>query len=1235
MLSCTTRRSLLGLVLLGTAATPSFAQTNTTALTGTVTDSAGLRLPGSTVTLLNAATGTRDSFDTRNQGEFNFPQVVPGHYTVTIHHEGFADQVQNLELLIATPRALNVQLSVGGGKETVTIEADLPTSLNQVDASLGKAFNELQIQNLPYLANNTLSLLALQPGVVAFDASNTTDTRAGAINGARQDQTNITLDGVDNNDANFGYAFTGVLRTTRDSIDEFRVTTSGANADSGRSSGAQVALQTKSGSNHVHGSAYYYYRNPGASNQWFNKQAQLNSSQLNRPAKILQDTFGGTLGLPILHDRLFFFGAYEGYKQSSSSVVTRTVPLGLRNGTVSYLNTTGGVTTLTPAQIASMDKGCRATGACPNGPGVDAAAVAYFNLYPTANAVAGDGYNTGGYTFASPAPVSNITNIARVDYNLTQNQHLFLRGNLQGDNTLDTLQFPGGVPVSNSYGNNRGLAGSHIWSINDHLINNFRYGWTRFGNARKGGVSSDYVTFAALSALTPTTSSTILLENTHNLADDFTITKGRHTIQVGANDRLVYNQRTLTNTLYKNANVTQSYLDVGSIANQHTNLDPQDSNLPKVASSFNTSYDQAITAATGLITYASQYVNYGVSGTSLTPLAAGTVPTRTFRNFEQEYYAQDQFRITPKLTLTAGLRYSYLGVPFETNGQQVRPTTSLSDFLDARVAGMQVGTSYNARIAVAPGGKANGAKDFWTAQTKNFAPRLAFNYSPDGKTSVRGGFMLAYDHFGQGAVNVYNDSYSFGLSSQYASSVGTSNVNTAPRFTSATAVPTSITPTPSAGGSFPVTNTGGLGYITQSFDDKLRTPYSEVFDVSVQREVHKGLTLTGTFVGRLGRHLLMSRDVAMPLNLSDAASGQTYFGAMTQLDQLYDAGRSIGSVPNIAYWQDMFPNASFTTGGVTYRGTQAVYGRLSRGNETATLYTLDGGTTASPAGQSYRFFHPQFSSLYAQSSIGSSNYNGLQLSLRHTVNRSFVYDFNYTLSKALDMGSSPERGTSLTALTTSSAPNTVINTFNPSQMYGVADFDARHAINADWTIAVPFGHGQRFGAASGRWMDELLGGWTLAGLTKWNSGLPFSSVGNVGWGTNWNNRSYNVQTAPITNTGHHTYIPSSTGVITVSAFQDGAANAFSKVRQAYVGETGQRNKFRGDGYFSVDPSVSKSFRTFESQSFRLTVDVFNALNSIRFSTPATGSAAPTSNFGRYSTLLNSPRQIQFSGRYYF
>jgi hypothetical protein len=159
--------------------------------------------------------------------------------------------------------------------------------------------------------------LSLQPGVVwvGKNVDQSFDSRGGSVNGARSDQTNVTLDGVDNNDQELGRAFQGALRSTLDSLQEFKVTTSNSNADTGRSSGAQVNLVTKSGTNSWHGSAYEYNRSGiGEANDWFNKQTQLNSGLPNKPPHLVRNTFGATIGGPIKKDRVFFFAAYEGQR---------------------------------------------------------------------------------------------------------------------------------------------------------------------------------------------------------------------------------------------------------------------------------------------------------------------------------------------------------------------------------------------------------------------------------------------------------------------------------------------------------------------------------------------------------------------------------------------------------------------------------------------------------------------------------------------------------------------------------------------------------------------------------------------------------------------------------------------------------------------------------------------------------------------------------------------------------
>jgi len=176
------------------------------------------------------------------------------------------------------------------------------------------------------------------------------------------------------------------------------------------------------------------------------------------------------------------------------------------------------------------------------------------------------------------------------------------------------------------------------------------------------------------------------------------------------------------------------------------------------------------------------------------------------------------------------------------------------------------------------------------------------------------------------------------------------------------------------------------------------------------------MTVTGSYVGRLGHHLVQNLDVAMPTNLSDPTSGQTYFQAATAFDKMVDQGVDPATVPDSGYFHNLFPNFKYEykvltpTTGLYWYGAQAYYANFAnnRGNETNTLFAADTDSTASAGGQSFRFFYPQTSSVYVQSTTGISNYHALQLSIRQALRYGLEYDVNYTLSKSMDEGSDPE-----------------------------------------------------------------------------------------------------------------------------------------------------------------------------------------------------------------------------------
>jgi hypothetical protein len=337
------RAVALQMVVLSLLSSSAWAQSSTTSLRGTVTDTSGATVAKADVTLSNPERAIERTTKTGAAGEFEFLQFTPGTYHLTIQMSGFRKFEQTgIQLLVNTPATVNVKLEVGATSETIEVTGEA-TVVNMTDASLGSAFGENQVKALPLEGRNVPDLLTLQAGVAYTgnrpDVNRDIDTRSGAVNGARSDQSNVTLDGVDVNDQVKGSAFTSVLPVTLDSIQEFRVTTTNANADQGRSSGAQVSLVTKSGTNNFHGSLYEYHRNTITSaNDYFVKFAELSNGESNTPPKLIRNIFGGALGGPIWKDRLFFFVNYEGSRQREEASVLRIVPSdNLRQGIIKYV----------------------------------------------------------------------------------------------------------------------------------------------------------------------------------------------------------------------------------------------------------------------------------------------------------------------------------------------------------------------------------------------------------------------------------------------------------------------------------------------------------------------------------------------------------------------------------------------------------------------------------------------------------------------------------------------------------------------------------------------------------------------------------------------------------------------------------------------------------------------------------------------------------------------------------
>ena len=1250
----------------------------TTSLGGHVTDASGAVIPGADVKLSSPTTGAVRSGKTDHTGAYEFPQLAPGRYDLTVTFQGFAIAKKTaFELLVSQPATINVILQVASASSDVTVSAGVQPVLNTTDATLGNAFAGQQVEDLPIEGRNVPDLLSLQPGVTFLGrtdentgttgvGNNSSDSRSGTTNGGRSDQSNITLDGVDVNDVNNGYAFTSVLRVTQDSVAEFRVTTSNPNAEEGRSSGAQVALVTKSGTNAIHGAVYAYNRNNVFhANDFFNKQTQAAEGLPNTPLKLIRNVFGADISGPIKHDRAFYFLNYEGRRDDQAFVSNSdVVPVAsFRAGNLQYCTTgscqptygaaSSDTYTLTPAQLQSMD---------PLGIGPSAAVQALFNSYPLPNnPTTGDGFNTEGYSFAYNVKRSYNTYISRLDWNITGNgKHtVFWRGNLQNDKEPQGPQFPGQAASTTTLTNSKGFASGYTALLSSNLVNNLTFGLTRQGYSDAGLLSGPYTTLQEGTSLQAHTSSDLTIVPVYNVADNLTWTKHDHNLAFGTNLRFISNKSSSNALSYANASGTYQYLNPGTIAGSGGAFDPDvTAGLPAVPSKYKTDYNSAIMGLIGIVNLGNVTYNNTKNGTTL---PAGAPVTRNYRWNEYEFYAQDTWRATKDLTLTYGLRYSYLQVPAETSGNQVGVCQavgtscasgdfSLTKFVNqsAQLAATGQAVSGAGELGFPLNGRYNHQPDYWSPDKLDFAPRLAFAYSPspdsgfwhtvfgNGKSTIRGGYSLVYDHFGAGITNSFDTQGSYGLSTTLQTSAGSLKIANAPRFTSVNSVPQSLLPPAPAVGfpGIPVRSGPTSGAIYWSEDSAIKTPYAHLVDLSIAREIRNGSSLEITYVGHFAHRLMEEEDVAMPTNLQ--AAGTNYFAAARQMSLLArqngGAGVSPSSVQPIAYWEQLFgaldgQDIGFGPG---FSATQNIYQLYQQNlyNEANALYALDMPDTTTGDGinpnqiyPSNRFYHDQFSALYAWRSIGASNYNALEVVYRQRFGLGLQTDFNYTFSKSLDTTSQAER------LGPSGGINNaqIFNTWSPNQLYGASDFDIRHSLNANYIWNLPFGRGKRYASSIGRVADLLIGGWETTGIIRWTSGLPFAVTNGNNFPTNYDIQGFATQIASI---------PSARG-----KFQQRFANptaALAAFDFTLPGFSGTRNPLRGDGYFEEDAGLGKTFALSERFKLKAGIEVFNVSNSVRFDAHSISANIDNpSSFGNATSELTNPRLAQFYGRFEF
>lgn len=1275
-------------VILLTSST-AFAQAGTSSIRGIVTDSVGHPVAGATVKLSDEQKGFSRSYTTDDSGKYVFASIPPGMYKLNIEAKTFKKYLASqIHAQVDTRTTHDVELDVGNIDETVVVSRR-EQILNTTDATRGATIGSRKILGLPVSSGNVNLLLSLYPGV----------TRTGYVNGGRADQQNIILDGIDINEQQNGLdqvtnqAFSGALRVLRDATDELIVITTNPNADTGRSSGAQVSLITKSGTNDFHGSLFHFHRNTvTTANDFFSNKAgrflpndpQVISGtavagepKLPRPP-LLRNFFGGSIGGPIKRGRaFFFFFAYEGFREATSTQGLQVVPLphvgqGLIRYRTESRTSDGSCPAGTPSGFRCLNANqINAAYLAANGisPGVNPAALAFLadktRRYVANDTTVGDGINTGGFRFNAPTPTTFDTYVLKLDFKLTDRQTLFVRGNYQQDDIGQAPALPDTTAPSIWY-HPKGFALNHSWIISNKLVNRFTYGLTRAAFTRQGDQDGNNLQFrfifnpavtTALARVTPV----------HNIVDDVTYVAGNHTLQFGGNLRFIKNtRRSFANAFDLLSTNPSGYAASAAVL---TSAGPDGTGaaiFPDVAANSVTPLRNILAAVIGRFSNYIANFNYDQSGQIL---PAGTPADRTFATQEYEVYWQDQWRMRPNLTITYGLRWGTSVPVYEVNGFQTQPTTSLGAYFEQRTKSADAGIPFNDPIFIDLSGKANGRPGFYKQDWNNFAPVFAVAWQPElpdnfwgkligreGRSVFRAGFRKSYDRIGsQLAVN-FDLNNQLGFASALSIPVNTYNVSTrlAPLFTGGAQ---DVRTLPGIAGNF--TNTivfplsqlpSGAERIETSLDDTIVTPVNYSYHFSYAREVGKKLSFEMSYVGRFARQLLAQRDIMHFNNLRDPKSGQTFYEAMQALIDLRYAGAPIASVAPIPFFENVLPgiagNFSVLQQMVFLTATQSAYRRValpSVGGQNVTDYTfLQSGARWDDKPFSIfdnTFVHPQYAALNTWSTFALSNYNSAQLSVRRQLADDVTFDFNYTFSHSLDNASGLQNTANF------GLASLIFNPLRPDQNYADSDFDVRHNITANWLVGVPFGRGKKFLNTTNRFTNALAGGWDLTGIFRWNSGLPTATrpVAFQRWATNWQISSGMVRVRPVqTSPGDFNGEP--------NLFADPLA-AYLSWRDPRPGEGGDRNVLRSPGYFSLDTGLHKTFRLpREGHTLTFRWEVFNVTNTQKLTGfNATGlntdpfifGGQPPPGFGQLTTTqaplgeTKAGRVMQFALRYVF